>query len=56
MLSDAAPDIDAPPVTLDLFGDTQPVTPPRVAQVERAMDAVRAKFGRTAIRKGRADK
>lgn len=29
---------------------------PRHAQIERAMDAVRAKFGRTAIRKGRADR
>lgn len=28
--------------------------PPRAAQVERAIDAVRAKFGRSAIKKGRA--
>ncbi|MBY0508844.1 MAG: DNA polymerase IV, partial [Rhodospirillaceae bacterium] len=54
MLSDAAPDIDVP-VTPDLFA-AAPSAPPRHAQVERAMDAVRAKFGRTAIRKGRADR
>ena len=30
--------------------------PPRVLKVEKAMDAVRAKFGRTAIKKGRADR
>ena len=40
---------DAP----DLFA-TGPA--PRHAQVERAMDAVRAKFGSKAIRKGRADR
>ena len=39
--------------TPDLFA-TGPA--PRHAQVERAMDAVRAKFGRTAIRKGRSDR
>lgn len=55
MLSDAAPDIDTP-VTPDLFAAAHPASPPRHAQVERAMDAVRAKFGRTAIRKGRADR
>lgn len=54
VLSDAAPDIDVP-ATPDLFA-AAPTEPPRHAQVERAMDAVRAKFGRTAIRKGRADR
>ena len=55
MLSDAAPDIDTPMVA-DLFAGVQASGPPRHAQVERAMDAVRAKFGRTSIRKGRADR
>ena len=40
----------------DLFAVAADSAAPRHAQVERAMDAVRAKFGRTAIRKGRADK
>ena len=40
----------------DLFGVAADSDAPRHAQVERAMDAVRAKFGRAAIRKGRADK
>ena len=39
----------------DLFAAPVAGTP-RPAQVERVMDAVRAKFGRAAIRKGRADK
>ena len=43
-------------VTRDLFA-TQPVDDTEhLAEVERTMDAVRAKFGRAAIRKGRADK
>jgi DNA polymerase-4 len=48
-LTDAA-EADAP----DLFALGQPA--PHHAQIERAMDAVRAKFGRAAIRKGRADR
>lgn len=40
----------------DLFAPAVPSGPPRHAQVERAIDAVRAKFGRAAIRKGRADR
>ena len=43
------------PDSADLFAPALPPAPPRHAQVERAMDAVRARFGRTAIRKGRAD-
>ena len=39
----------------DLF-TSQQAGPARHVQVERAMDAVRAKFGRKAIRKGRADR
>jgi len=54
-LSEAAPDIDTP-IAPDLFAGVHAPGPPRHAQVERAMDAVRAKFGRTSIRKGRADK
>jgi DNA polymerase-4 len=39
----------------DLFAaEAEPRGPVRAAQVEKAMDAVRAKFGRGAIRKGRA--
>jgi DNA polymerase-4 len=37
----------------DLFAEAGQV--PRHAKVERAMDSVRARFGRSAIRKGRAD-
>ena len=40
----------------DLFAPAPAAGPPRAAKVERAMDAVRAKFGRAAIRKGRADR
>ena len=47
-LTDAAL-ADAP----DLFA--KPGEAPRHAKVERAMDSVRARFGRKAIRKGRAD-
>ena len=36
----------------DLFA----AEPPRALKVEKAMDAVRAKFGRAAIKKGRADR
>ena len=48
-LTDAA--LADPP---DLFGGEAGT--PHHAQVERAMDAVRARFGRAAIRKGRADR
>lgn len=44
-----------PPATPDLFAAAPQDGPPRHAQVEHAIDAVRAKFGRAAIRKGRAD-
>jgi DNA polymerase IV len=50
-LTDAA--LADPP---DLFGAADAAGQPHHAQVERAMDAVRAKFGRAAIRKGRADR
>ena len=40
----------------DLFSGADEMGRPHHAQVERAMDAVRAKFGRAAIRKGRADR
>ena len=39
----------------DLFADNVQSDETHYAEVERAMDAVRAKFGRRAIRKGRAD-
>ncbi len=39
----------------DLFADNVHSDETHYAEVERAMDAVRAKFGRRAIRKGRAD-
>lgn len=39
----------------DLFSVMGGKTGTRSAEVERAMDTVRAKFGRTAIRKGRSD-
>jgi DNA polymerase-4 len=57
VLSDAVPGDEVVP-QLDLFASapTEPQHAPRSAQVERAMDSVRAKFGRTAIRKGRADR
>ena len=43
-------------VTADLFA-AQPIDDTEhLAEVERAMDVVRAKFGRAAIRKGRADR
>jgi DNA polymerase-4 len=54
-LSDAI-DGDAPAQQQDLFATGQSAAPARYARVERAMDAVRAKFGRAAIRKGRADR
>ena len=44
-----------PPVGPDLFAAVPQGGSPRHAQVEHAIDAVRAKFGRTAIRKGRSD-
>ncbi len=53
-ISDGAEADDRAPQT-DLFAAPAAGTP-RPAQVERAMDAVRAKFGRASIRKGRADK
>ena len=49
-LTDAA--LADPP---DLFGGSDASGRPHHAQVELAMDAVRARFGRAAIRKGRAD-
>ena len=57
VLSDAVPGEEIV-VQPDLFAVTpsQSSSPPRAAKVERAMDQVRAKFGRTAIRKGRADR
>jgi DNA polymerase-4 len=55
MLSDAG-EGDEPAPQADLFAPAASTAPPRHAKVERAMDAVRAKFGRTAIRKGRADR
>jgi DNA polymerase-4 len=39
----------------DFFAESGQSDEARYAEVERAMDAVRAKFGRRAIRKGRAD-
>ena len=39
----------------DLFAASHQSDEAHHAEVERAMDAVRAKFGRRAIRKGRAD-
>ena len=39
----------------DLFSVIGGKTGTRSAEVERAMDTVRAKFGRAAIRKGRSD-
>lgn len=49
---DGAADNAAP----DLFAARSADNTEHFAEVERAMDVVRAKFGRTAIRKGRADK
>ncbi len=43
-------------VTLDLFAAQSADDTEHLAEVERTMDAVRAKFGKAAIRKGRADK
>jgi len=48
-----APD-DGPPPQTDLFAAAvRPVDDPKAAAVEKAMDAVRGKFGRAAIAKGR---
>jgi DNA polymerase-4 len=47
-----APD-DGPPAQNDLFATAPQVDDPKAAAVEKAMDAVRDKFGRAAIGKGR---